>query len=822
MTDGSVVGYIHCNDLDLKCLKIIGGREVDSTGLELLKETLEKAMGIDLRFVYSSFPNMDITRSGRKRKSSASSSSHSPVSRRTRQSLAAVPEDAGLKQQQKTVSVTPKKSRKRVRFSDPGPQLLHDAGVGSTGLTPAMRRTSVVTGSGDRTPSRKSRRRSAPTPSFQWSYDMEGPSDETCTERRIQFTPLRQILDTRTQRRIRRIGLSDEINHIEREKRETRNMEKTMRALLQERDSLKDELRAMKRGGMGFEDQGTVTESYWMTPDTPRSCEEVSVVSHHGLDDTDLFSNGDGETFMFNDSAVIVSSSPDFRGTRSHNPPVTDSLMLSDGLQTPIRNTQTQTSINTESADIHSLALDLEAARQEKKNLFNACRSRISGFNDPTINGLFRQSSPPSDFFENIMTILENALSRASDAAEALEGVTQECSSLGFSGNGVDDIISDMRSHFRSARLELERALPGETANVSLEDGKATLSALVRRVESLAKDLGTERHYHHGSLGREKALRGQFDALLHRYETAANKIDTLENSIASSASDMLHTRMRMQDLEREGQEQAVGIDRLSTALDKYHDEVKELESLIDNLEKENTATKEDYTRQISKLKEQVAHERSKRRSAETTASESESRIQKLEETVKHNKIRACNLMAQVELLEKEYQRAIETLEQNTSELQTHEAETGTLNVRISDLTTSLHGAKCEVQRLQNVNAGLEEQLQLEVEARNELLDKWAADQMRSFTHMKETINSERRRAKVRAANWELKSDDLMSDGTTLGSGSEPITPVSARFVDIEVGRGKDRRRMDIEELNNDISDIVSGIGSDIHLPSDLA
>ncbi|KAJ5184882.1 hypothetical protein N7491_007249 [Penicillium cf. griseofulvum] len=762
---------------------------------------------------------MDVTRSKRKRKSSLSNStSQSPVSHRTRQSLAAVPEDVGLNQHQKTVSITPKKSRKRVRFSDPGPRLLDDADVGSTGLTPAMCRTSFETGSENQTPSRKPRRKSAPTARSQGSNDTEELFDETCTARKIQFTPLRQILDTRTQRRIRRIGLSDEINHIEREKRETRNMEKTMRALLQERDALKDELRAVKQGGRDFGDQASVAEPYWMTPDTPRS-----VASNYCRDYAAPFSNGNGETFMFDDGAVIVSSSPDFRG-RSHNPLVTDSLKLSDEPQTPIRANPTQTPVNTDASDIHSLTLDLGAFRQEKNNLFNACRSRISRFNDPTISSILRQSSPPSDFFENIVEVLENALSRASDAAEALEGVTQECSSLGFSGDGVDDVISDMRSHFRSARLELERALPGETANVSLEDGKATLGALVRRVKSLANDLGTERHYHHGSLNREKALRGQFDALLHRYETAAKRIDTLEDAIASSAGDMLHTRMRMQDLEREGQEQAVGIDRLNTALDKYHHEVKGLEGLIDNLEKENTATKEDYTQQISRLKKQVAYERSKRCSAEATASESESLIRELEETVEQNRTRACDLMAQVEVFEKEYQKAIESLEKSTSELQTHEAETGTLNVRISDLTTSLHGAKCEIRRLHDLNTGLEEQLQIEVEARNELLDKWAADQVRSFAHMKESINSERRRAKVRAANWELKSDDLMSDGTTIGSASEPITPVSARFVDFEVGRGKDRRRMNTEELENDISDVGSGLGShiNIHLPSDSA
>ncbi|EKV07885.1 hypothetical protein PDIG_61180 [Penicillium digitatum PHI26] len=685
-----------------------------------------------------------------------------------------------------------------------------------------MRRTSFETESGDHTPSRKSRRRSAPTPRFQRSYDPEEPFDETCTERRIQFTPLRQILDTRTQRRIRRIGLSDEINNIEREKRQTRNMERTMQALLQERDSLRDELRAVRQSGMGFEDQVSVAESYWMTPNTPRFGEEISVVSDHNLDYTTPFSNGDGETFVFNDSAIIVSSSPDFRGARGHNPPVTDSLMLSDEPQTPTRTAQTKNPVNTEQSEIHSLTLNLEAARQEKNELFNACRSRISGFNDPTISNIFHQSSPPSDFFKNLIEILENALSRASDAAEALEGVAQQCSGLGFSGDGIDDVISDMRSHFRLARLELERALPGETANVSLENGKATLGALVQRVQSLAKDLGTERHYHHGSLGREKALQGQFDDLLHRYETAISKIDRLEDSIASSAGDTLQARIRIQDLEREVQEQAVGIDRLSTALDKYQYEMKNLENLVENLEKQNTAIKEDYSHQISKLKKEVAHERSRRCSAEATATKSGSRIRELEKTVEHNRIRACDLMAQVELLEKEYQRAVETLDQNTSELQTHEVETGTLNIRISDLTTSLHGAKCEMRRLQNVNAGLEEQLQLELEARNELLDKWAADQVRSFTHMKETIDSERRRAKVRAANWGLKSDDLMSDNTTLGIGSEPITPVSARYVDVEVGRGKDRQRLNSVEISAEISHVGSGIGCDLHLPaSDL-
>ncbi|KAJ5748621.1 uncharacterized protein N7511_010317 [Penicillium nucicola] len=687
-----------------------------------------------------------------------------------------------------------------------------------------MRRTSfqgrgASSGSGDRTPSRTARRRSAPTPRFQRPYDPVEPFDDDCTERRIQFTPLRQILDTRTQRRIRRIGLSDEINDIQREKRESSNYEKTMRNLIQERDALKEELRSMKQSGLGFEGQSSVAEAFWMTPETPRLCDAVSSASNHSPHDTTSV-NGEDDTFMLNNTAIVVSSSPDLRGVQSCNPQLTDTWMLEEA---------STIHLSAEAAEADTLAIDLETARKEKRNMFDACRSRFSGLNEPAMKELLRQSSPPPNFFDNVLEILGNAVSRASDAADTLEAVSHECSGLGFSGEGVEAVIADMRSHFRSARLELERAVPGETSNVSLEDGKGTLRALVRRVESLARDLGTEHSYHRGSLGREKALRGQFDALLHRYEAAADKIKSLEDSITSSAGDMLHTRMRMQDLEREGQEQAVGIDRLNTALDKYHDEVKGLEDLIDNLEKENMAAKEEYARQISKLKKQVAYERSKRFTAESSASKNDGRISELEKTVEHNQIQTCDLMAQVEILEKEHQRAVEALEQRTSELQYHETETGTLNVRISDLSTSLDGAKTEVQRLRLINTGLEEQLQQELEARDAVLDKWAADQARSFANMKEAINADRRRAKIRAANWEQKSDDLMSDATTMGCGSEPITPVSmTRFVDVEFGRGKERRRMDSgigilteEQLLKDdgVSDLRQGLDSDIDLPS---
>ncbi|KAJ5684464.1 uncharacterized protein N7477_000809 [Penicillium maclennaniae] len=756
---------------------------------------------------------METRQSARKRRNSSLSRSRceSPTAHHTKPSVSAeytVSENT---------SSTPRKRGKRVRFSDPGPRL-HDAGACSTGLTPAMKRTSVGERSNrfltprDRSPSRTARRRSAPTPCCQQTFDPVEPFDETCSERVMQFTPLRQILDSRTKRRIRRIGLSDEITHLEREKRQISTFERTLAALREERDSLKNELIAIKQSSEIPEDLPS-SESFWMSPyvrfqelehESSRLRDEISVASHRSHDE----SANEGETFILNDSAIVVSNSPDLRGIRDCHSPVLDSLMLDQS--TSDVSTQTQTPDITEDSEIHSLTIDLEAAKSEKKRLFNACRSHISAFETTGMGDIFRQSSPPADFFDDMISILTAALSRASDATQALNGINQECSTLGFSGTSADDVISDMKSNFRSARLELE----------------------LQRIKSLAKDLRAERKHHYGSLGREKALRGQFDNLLHRYEAAANKIGNLEDSIASSAGDMLHTRMRMQELENEHQEKNIGIERLNAALDKYHEDVRSLEELVGRLEDENLVARDRHAQQISDLEKQVACERKQRIVIETSASEYEFRIRQLEETVEQNRVRACDLMAAAESLEKEHEEALEALQQNASkQLQQYEEDNGTLNVRISELTTSLEETRSEARRLRHMNRGLEEQLRIEIDARDDLLEKWASEQARAFAFMKESVGSERRRARVRSANWELKSDDLMSDGTTV-IGSEPITPVSmTRFVDVEMGRGKNRRRIDsgigiltendlLEDGN--ISDLRKGLDSDIDLPtSDL-
>ena len=115
---------------------------------------------------------------------------------------------------------TPSKPKKKVRFSDPGPDI---TGLpASTGLTPAFSRTSFAPFRPQRTPRSLSqvprrlslpnlRANALPSPSLS---PLPGPLSGE-----IQFAPLYQRLDDRVKRRLRRNNLSQELNEIEAEKR---------------------------------------------------------------------------------------------------------------------------------------------------------------------------------------------------------------------------------------------------------------------------------------------------------------------------------------------------------------------------------------------------------------------------------------------------------------------------------------------------------------------------------------------------------------------------------------------------------------------------
>jgi len=146
----------------------------------------------------------------------------------------------------RAVPQTPTKPKKRVRFSDPGPEVSN--ATASTGITPFINRTTInpLPGSPSPTSTRplaKPPRRRQSLPSLRVVASSAAlPSPPLSGE--FQFAPLRQLLDPRAKRRLRRNHLSEEINEIEAEKRVEGKKEDEIKAL-------RAELAVVRQGGGG-------------------------------------------------------------------------------------------------------------------------------------------------------------------------------------------------------------------------------------------------------------------------------------------------------------------------------------------------------------------------------------------------------------------------------------------------------------------------------------------------------------------------------------------------------------------------------------------
>ena len=132
---------------------------------------------------------------------------------------------------------TPTKPKKRVRFSDPFPET--SMATSSTGITPYMKRSTLTanthtsSSSSSRLLARSPRRR-ASLPSKLAFSDSASIANASPPSGEIQFAPLREVLDERMKRRLRRNHLSDEINEIDYERKTDIKRQQEIRELKDE------------------------------------------------------------------------------------------------------------------------------------------------------------------------------------------------------------------------------------------------------------------------------------------------------------------------------------------------------------------------------------------------------------------------------------------------------------------------------------------------------------------------------------------------------------------------------------------------------------
>lgn len=550
--------------------------------------------------------------------------------RRTRRSSAV---SHGLPQETQrpkspSVSTPSRGAKKRVRFSDPGPST--DAHVddderasASTGLTPHIRRTTLEPGSGT-----KRRRHSGPA-----AHDRPDAFDSTIDTRHsgeVTFLPLRQVLDGRVKRRIRRNGLSEEINIITAERRRKAQQTSDEIAALRSEVAAKDaEIRRLSGATVVGQEDDETQESIdelkrqvsqlrrvLKSPDSSNETEDTidyhttrvdwamrvrdpfsSEYSDMELDvDDDDDDDGDDHEFGDRTIAELACSTPSRRSSNVRNsfptPPSTSPNLapITPSRRHPVTPTSQAAAVQTsftaaerEELEDELASLQLEIAKltgtlETYESMTSRLSEKLSPFapEDGSATALIMGSRSPA---VKVEAQLNNLLRALSDRTAALDGLGASLGELGFPGADASEVVLSLSSAFRTARLELEYLTPGEIALPLTAAGASVLDLLLARLRELAKrtleceDAIDEYHV------LELSLRKQLGARAEAMDAAKAERDALAGEAAKKDA-------RIRELE-------VGVQRLRGAVKSYTRDVSELEGLVQRLEGDLDAANKD-------------------------------------------------------------------------------------------------------------------------------------------------------------------------------------------------------------------------------------
>ncbi|KAK8034449.1 hypothetical protein PG993_009444 [Apiospora rasikravindrae] len=614
------------------------------------------------------------------------------------------------------------KTKKRVRFSDPGPEISsHDnddyTTSGSTGLTPMVRRSSL----GATTPSKK-RRYSTPTRTRSNEDDVDELAN-TPASNEIRFVSLRQVLDDRVKRRIRRHGLSEEMNVIQSEKKQRVSQDKAelerLRCELAEKDDEIERLRDVTflqdtsriheleqqvqelRGELGnrsstFADQ---TQYDWTT------------AARDPFSDSYMEEDGDG----FGDTTMgeLLCSTPSrTRDARSSfpSPPCTSPTIPTSPCsmrgKSPIPTTS-HVSVQACLPDPEKEALEAElgSLRLELTKLTDALeshetlKSRIAG------KLAVAQTAPDSEHEPDLEAHLDGVLQSLSDRTAALQDLNASLGGLGFRGGDASEIVASLASAFRSARLELEYLTPGEITLPLSSRGAEVLDLVLTKLRDLARK--TREHedaideYHELELSLRQQLGARVGAM-----------DNLRRDLAQGAAQLREKDARIEELD-------VSVNRLRGAVDGYRRDVGELEALVQRME---TEADEARTAALDDMEQHFQQQKAETEGRHGAA------MRQLE-------IRLAAVVSQtgelrIQLADVQARRAAETAELNRAHgrgLALRDARVAELRGEIDGINESLRGAHETIRQLRVENATLASGLESEKRTAREAVERMQAE-----------------------------------------------------------------------------------------------
>ncbi|KAI1854467.1 hypothetical protein JX266_000585 [Neoarthrinium moseri] len=605
------------------------------------------------------------------------------------------------------ISTTPSKpkTKKRVRFSDPGPEISRNSPSSSTGLTPMVRRSSLL----GTTPSPKRRRHSAP---FRTRVDDEvdelaGTGD---TPNVIRFLPLRQVLDDRVKRRIKRNGLSEEMNVIDEEKKQRADAQRQeiqrLRHELAEKDAEIDRLRGatmIQDGERLIELEQQVEqlrgELDSQTEPADQSRYDWTMAARDPFSDSYMDDEGFGDTTM----GDLVCSTPSRARTSFLTPPCTSPLAPATPTSmrrmpsTPSSHAAVQTCLpdpekEALEAELGSLRLELTKMGDTLENC-EALKARIQ----QKICSVQTSSSQEELDLEAKLDMVVQSLS---DRTAALLDLNSSLSALGFGGDDASEIVSSLAAAFRSARLELEYLTPGEIALPLSSHGAEVLDLVLTRLRDLARKAKEDEEEIDEYHALELSLRQQLGA---RVEA----MDGMKRELGKSASRLKEKDEQISDLE-------VGMDRLKGAIEGYRRDISELENLVQRVEDDGRETE-------ASLRTQIVAGKAEAKKKDDSIAQLEAKLVSVLSDTAELRIQLADVQA------KRIASVTALNKSHGSALALRDARVTELRGEIDSINESLRHAHETIRQLRVENLGLRSDMDDEREKAKEAIDSMKAE-----------------------------------------------------------------------------------------------
>lgn len=663
-----------------------------------------------------------------------------------------------------------------MRFSDPGPAITNLDDELSTGLTPMIRRTSLIP--------KSSRRHSTPARLSRLGPVDDGFDDPISPSTQIRFLPLRQVLDGRVKRRIRRNGLSEEMNVIytERKKRaqETKNEIDRLKRELAEKDEeihrlhdetievdtdrvwdLEQQVNALKNelaARAGMQQQ--------MIPSSP-SCNWTMAARDPFSDDfMDLDADEADDVFGQTTIADLACSTPSRKARASFPTPPTTSPAAAPLTpcsrhfhlpSTPCSHIGVQASLpdpEKQEMEDELASLQLEVCKLTTRlESYTSLASRLSDKLSPytPLAPVAVSSASFSSSHSDIDGRLAMVLQTLSDRTAALLDLNKSLSGLGFPGSDASEIVTSLSSAFRAARLELEYLAPGEVTLPLTSAGAAVLDLILDRLRDLAKrnreaDDSID-EYHSIELSLRQQLSARVDAM-----------GILDTEVHRMESEVLQKDARIAELE-------VGLERLKGAVQRYTRDVSELESLVQRMETELE------TSNTGRNQDQAAHEEASKQRAEEIEQKT-STITDLEAKLLAAVEQTSSLQGQLGTMQTAHAKALEDMRSSNNSdaaklsktqgqaLALRDARVAELRLEIDRVNESLRTAHETIRQLRVENGRL-----------TGLNDKLTADNVELGS--KREVDRRKAKEVMDSMKAELERVVRMSEGFLVGTPKKP-------------------------------------------------